>query len=91
MLVTCQAAIDAVAARLRIGGEFKFSGSRPEVRDAFFRAVLKFDFRVRAIIVKKERIYSVHHQSLDWIVLGDPRCMIAELAEIGRAPREGLT
>jgi Protein of unknown function (DUF3800) len=59
----CQAAIDAVAVRLRIGGEFKFSGSRPEVRDAFFRAVLKFDFRVRAIVVKKERIYSAKLRS----------------------------
>ena len=56
----CHAAIDAVAARLRIAGEFKFSKSRSEVRDAFFKAILNFDFRVRAIVVQKERIYSPH-------------------------------
>jgi Protein of unknown function (DUF3800) len=56
----CQAAIETLAVRLRIGGEFKFSGSRPEVRDAFFKAILKFHFCVRAIVVRKERIYSAH-------------------------------
>jgi hypothetical protein len=56
----CQAAIDATATRLRITGEFKFSKSRPEVRDAFFNAVLNFDFRLRAIVVKKELIFSPH-------------------------------
>jgi hypothetical protein len=54
----CGAAIDALAVRHKIGGEFKFSKSRPEVRDAFFRAIIHFDFCVRAIVVTKERIYS---------------------------------
>jgi hypothetical protein len=48
---SCCAAIDALAVRLRFGGEFKFSGSRPEIRDAFFKAILSFDFCVRAIVV----------------------------------------
>jgi len=30
------------------------------VRDAFFNAVAPFDFCVRAIVVKKEKIYSPH-------------------------------
>jgi hypothetical protein len=53
-----QAAIEILAQRLRIAGEFKFHKSRSEVRDAFFTAVVTFDFRVRAIVVEKERIYS---------------------------------
>jgi Protein of unknown function (DUF3800) len=53
-----QAAIDALAARLRLPGELKFSKSRPEVRDSFFAAVRPFAFRVRAIVVKKQLIYS---------------------------------
>jgi hypothetical protein len=56
----CQTDIEALATRLRIGGEFKFSGSRPKVRDPFFKAIMNFDFRVRAIVVTKERIYSPH-------------------------------
>jgi hypothetical protein len=51
-------AIDALAKRLRIGGEFKFSGSRPEVRDAFFACISPCSFCVRAIVVRKELIYS---------------------------------
>jgi hypothetical protein len=53
-------AIDALAKRLRVHPEFKFSKSRPEVRDAFFNAVAPFDFCVRAIVVVKEKIYSPH-------------------------------
>lgn len=53
-----QSAIEAVAERLRIKTEFKFSKSRPEVRDAFFGAVQPCDFLVRAIVVEKDRIYS---------------------------------
>lgn len=53
-----QAAIDELARRLRLSGELKFSKSRAEVRDSFFAAVRPFDFRVRAIVVKKELIYS---------------------------------
>jgi hypothetical protein len=55
-----QAAIDELSRRLRIAGEFKFSKSRPEVKDAFFGVMTPCSFRVRAIVVEKERIYSAH-------------------------------
>lgn len=55
-----QKAIETTAARLRVFPEFKFSKCRPEIRDAFFKAVLPYDFCVRAIVVKKERLYSQH-------------------------------
>ena len=55
-----QAAIEATATRLRVFPEFKFSKCRPEVRDAFFAAVLPYDFCVRAIVVRKDKIYSPH-------------------------------
>lgn len=58
--VRTQEAIEKVAGRLRIKGEVKFNKPRPEVRDAFFAAVLPFDFCVRAIVVEKTRIYSPH-------------------------------
>jgi hypothetical protein len=51
-------AIDTLAKRLRISGEFKFSGSRPEVRDAFFACVNPCSFCVRAIVIRKDKIYS---------------------------------
>jgi hypothetical protein len=52
-----QKAIEAMAARLRVYPEFKFSKCRPEVKDAFFAAVLPYKFYVRAIVVQKEKIY----------------------------------
>lgn len=52
--------ITAMAQRLRIPGEFKFSKCRPEVRDAFFDCVQPHDYLVRAIVVDKSRIYSPH-------------------------------
>jgi hypothetical protein len=55
-----EVALEALAQRLRIAGEFKFHKSRSEVRDTFFATVVTFDFRVRAIVVEKERIYSKH-------------------------------
>jgi hypothetical protein len=58
-----QLAIEATALRLRIHPEFKFSKCRPAVRDAFFEAVLPHDFCVRAIVVRKEKIYSPHLRS----------------------------
>jgi Protein of unknown function (DUF3800) len=57
------ASIDVTAARLHVRAEFKFSKCRPEVRDAFFEAVLPFEFSVRAIVVQKSRIYSAHLRS----------------------------
>jgi hypothetical protein len=56
-------AIAATAARLRIYPEFKFSKCRPEVRDAFFSAVMPYEFCVRAIVVRKEKLYSTHLRS----------------------------
>jgi hypothetical protein len=55
-----QKAIEATAVRLRVFPEFKFSKCRAEVRDAFFAAVMPYDFCVRAIVVKKEKLYSHH-------------------------------
>lgn len=55
-----QKAIETTATRLRVFPEFKFSKCRPEVRDAFFSAVLPYEFCVRAIVVKKEKLYSPH-------------------------------
>jgi hypothetical protein len=56
-------AIEAIATRLGIKPEFRFSKCRPKVRDAFFETVRPFDFRVRAIVVQKKLIYSPHLRS----------------------------
>jgi hypothetical protein len=53
-------AIGAAAIRLKVWPEFRFSKCRDEIRDAFFEAVRPFTFRVRAVVVQKERIYSPH-------------------------------
>lgn len=44
--------------QLRVAGEFKFSKYADPMRDAFFKAIAWCDFRVRAIVVRKESIYS---------------------------------
>jgi len=49
--------------RLRHPTEFKFSKSRDAVRDGFFETVVTQPFKVRALLVKKERIYSNHLRS----------------------------
>ncbi|WP_273792141.1 DUF3800 domain-containing protein [Brucella anthropi] len=51
-------AIEDTAKGMRAYSEFKFSKSRPEIRDAFFDAVAPFDFCVRAIVIRKEDLYS---------------------------------
>lgn len=43
--------------------EFKFSKASHDARDAFFTAVKGDDFRVRALVVEKEKIYSPHLRS----------------------------
>lgn len=43
---------------LRVKPEFKFSKAHHKVRDGFFEAVTGCDFRVRALIVRKELIRS---------------------------------
>lgn len=40
--------------------EFKFSKASRDCRDAFFETVVPFDFRVRALVVQKEKIHSGH-------------------------------
>lgn len=55
-----QDAIAGVAADHGLKTEFKFSQSRPEIRDAFFSALKPIDFCVRAIVIQKEKIYSPH-------------------------------
>lgn len=44
--------------RLRVWPEFKFNKSSNQVRDDFFQAVRGCPFTVRAIVVRKEVIYS---------------------------------
>lgn len=53
-----RAAISAAAINLSVKPEFKFSDSRDYVRDEFFKALMTFDFHVRAIVVQKAKIYS---------------------------------
>lgn len=57
---TTEAVIRETAEHLGISKEFKFNKSNERVRDGFFRAVSTCPFIVRAIIVRKELIYSPH-------------------------------
>ena len=52
------AAIEASGARKMHRPEFKFSKCADDVRDAFFQTVRACPFRVRAIVVQKDVIYS---------------------------------
>ena len=57
---------DAMAkseARAMHKGEFKFSKTRADIRDKFFAAVAGCPFTVRAIVVRKELIYSANLKS----------------------------
>lgn len=38
--------------------EFKFNGSRLEVKEKFLNAIAPYNFRIRAIVVRKDRIHS---------------------------------
>ena len=53
-------AIRALQAAWGVKPEFKFSKSSNDVRDAFFAAVTPFAFKVRAIVVEKQRLRSMH-------------------------------
>lgn len=55
-----QDAIKAIAQSCGVKPEFKFSKCKASIRDIFFETVLPFDFKVRAIVVEKEKIYSGH-------------------------------
>lgn len=50
--------IKQALADLKIKPEFKFNKSRNVIRDAFFEKVKSCKFRVRALVVDKEKIYS---------------------------------
>lgn len=52
------AAIAATRKALGVKPEFKFSKLSDDRKDEFFRTVAKRDFRVRALVVRKEAIYS---------------------------------
>jgi Protein of unknown function (DUF3800) len=52
--------IVALRTRLQHKSEFKFSKSSDALRDAFFRALVKCPFVVRALIVRKDALYSQH-------------------------------
>lgn len=58
--VLAQEAIARVATDHGLKTEFKFSQSRPEIRDAFFAALKPIEFCVRAIVIEKDKIYSPH-------------------------------
>lgn len=53
-----QALIDAGRAQLKVQPEFKFNKCNSTRRDGFFDLVKDCDFRVRAIVVEKDRIWS---------------------------------
>src|SRR5579863_385934 len=55
-----ESAINTVAGRLGHRSEFKFNKTSDERRDLFFGAVRSCPFRVRAIVVQKQVIYSPH-------------------------------
>jgi hypothetical protein len=50
--------IRALAERLKVKPEFKFSKCKDEYRTVFFDDVAACRFRVRAVVVRKERIHS---------------------------------
>lgn len=52
------AAIATARAALRVKPEFKFNKCSNDARDGFFQAVEPFKFRVRALVVRKELVYS---------------------------------
>lgn len=54
------AAIRRTRDLLGVKPEFKFAKCCDHFRDAFFETVAEFDFRVRAIVVEKARVYSAN-------------------------------
>lgn len=55
--------INSSRARALHKPEFKFSKCSNDIRDFFFEAIMRIDFEVRAIVVKKDVIYSPHLRS----------------------------
>lgn len=58
-----QATVEALQARLKIHPELKFNKMKHAARDAFFEGVQACPFSVRAIVIRKEVIRSVHLKS----------------------------
>jgi hypothetical protein len=58
-----QAVIENSKARKMHKSEFKFSKCSSDVRDLFFDAVRRCPFIVRAIVIQKEEIHSLHLKS----------------------------
>lgn len=56
-------AIEAVRKQWPNIREFKFSKCSRDVRDAFFVSMKQVDFRVRVLVVEKEKLYSPHLRS----------------------------
>jgi hypothetical protein len=54
----CSVVIKQLQIAQRIFPEFKFSGCRDIVRDQFFETLRAFDFRIYAMVVPKDSIYS---------------------------------
>lgn len=50
--------INQLRENLKIKPEFKFNKSNNSIRDAFFKNIKQFNFAVKALVVKKETIYS---------------------------------
>lgn len=57
---TAEKAISDAKARLRVVKEFKFNATADPVRRGFFDAIGSCEFRVRALVVDKARIRSMH-------------------------------
>jgi Protein of unknown function (DUF3800) len=55
-----QAAIARIRERQQHKTEFKFSKSSDAMRDAFFRGIASCPFQVRALVVRKDVLYSPH-------------------------------
>lgn len=55
--------IEAYRASWPAVSEFKFSKASKDLRDGFFDAVRHEEFRVRCLVVEKEKIYSPHLRS----------------------------
>lgn len=51
-------AITELKQSLKINPEFKFSKTRPAIKDKFFDVICQYNFEVRALVVDKSKLYS---------------------------------
>ena len=61
----CDARISELHRSRGIGREFKFSHTKPADRQAFFEAVVEFDFFYLAFVLNKERLWSPSFNNKD--------------------------